>query len=330
MLLLDDNSVVYIKGQLSGVYVGDEEPIPHSPAYKYTYDIDIQNGAVITSAEILENQYSLTELLTNTDNVLVDEIAYADIFFSDTTLGKVRERVTDIILVIPKIVVTGKDGIKTYGRIDSEVYATIGIKQAVTPPAVLKEPVLSTLPTIPINTETNGAPVIAETPNLASRSGCLPIPSFRLGLGCLLWPLFLFPLILWLISMLTGCPSGESTVMPVTTDEDTIHNQADSIKLNSREVNIMVYDWSAEDGDVVSIYLNGQLIKENLTIKKQPNSWLQKGLKEGNNLFEIKGINEGTMPPASPTFEINDGYSIQTFRMSCKLYERKSVNLICK
>jgi hypothetical protein len=324
MLLIDDNSIVYIKGQLTGVYFGEEESEPYNPAYNHTYNIDIQSGASIANVEVLKDEYSITELLTNSDNMLVHEIGYADIFFADITLGKVRERITNIVLISPVIVITGKDGKMTYGKIDSLVYATIGKVHAAKTPVLLEAPKPKPLVTNPPVQDPIG-PITG-----LSKRGCFPIPNFRLGLGCLLWPLFLFPLILWAISMLTGCPGGESTVKPIVTDEDTTHNQADSIKLNSKEVNIMVYDWSAEDGDVVSIYLNGQIIKENLPIKKQPTSWLQKGLKSGANTFEIKGVNEGSMPPASPTFEINDGYTIQTFRMSCKLYERRSVNLICK
>jgi len=74
----------------------------------------------------------------------------------------------------------------------------------------------------------------------------------------------------------------------------------ETILVDESKIKIMLWDKNRMDGDLVSIYLNGKLIEENLEvskIKKEINIQLQ----TGSNLIVMHAINLGRIPPNTAT-----------------------------
>ncbi len=76
------------------------------------------------------------------------------------------------------------------------------------------------------------------------------------------------------------------------------------VNSNNALVKLVVWDNNTVDGDMVSIYLNGQLLQENISvtnIKKE----LLLHLQTGSNIIVMEAINLGRVPPNTATIGIN-------------------------
>ena len=91
------------------------------------------------------------------------------------------------------------------------------------------------------------------------------------------------------------------------------------VTVDRRDVTITVWDHGAEDGDIISIYLNGKVLKSNLKLTKKKQSFQVK-LSGGQNRFEVEAVNEGSTPPNTATVEISN----VTKGKSSQVYERKT------
>ncbi len=78
-------------------------------------------------------------------------------------------------------------------------------------------------------------------------------------------------------------------------------------KLTTSEntISICIYDKNRLDGDVVSIYINGELVKENITVTKTKYEFTIT-LQEGSNLIVMEAINLGTVPPNTAGISITE------------------------
>ncbi len=76
-------------------------------------------------------------------------------------------------------------------------------------------------------------------------------------------------------------------------------------------VKLMVWDKNRMDGDIVSIYVNGQLIEENLMVSKIKKE-ITIQLQPGSNLIVMEAINLGRIPPNTAAISINDGTKHKT------------------
>jgi hypothetical protein len=66
-----------------------------------------------------------------------------------------------------------------------------------------------------------------------------------------------------------------------------------SIAWKSKSINFFVWDGSNEDNDVISIYFNDKLIKENLSIKNKKEHIEIPLKKEGKGIVKIKAVSSG-------------------------------------
>jgi hypothetical protein len=82
-------------------------------------------------------------------------------------------------------------------------------------------------------------------------------------------------------------------------------------KTKSDKINILSSDFGTVDGDVVSIYLNGNLIVDRYTLEGRPKNF-SIPLKEGFNKIEIVATDEGQLRPNTGNFKIYDDLK-QTF-----------------
>ncbi|MFZ4473972.1 MAG: LamG domain-containing protein [Saprospiraceae bacterium] len=104
--------------------------------------------------------------------------------------------------------------------------------------------------------------------------------------------------------------------LPRTLENDSIKYQK-VVFVSSREVSFYPYDNEKQDGDIVSININGVWVRENYELKnKKPSPTrgdiIKCSLNPGDsNYFITKAWNLGTIPPNTLTVEINDGTSTQ-------------------
>jgi len=76
--------------------------------------------------------------------------------------------------------------------------------------------------------------------------------------------------------------------------------------LTSDMVTARIWDRGTVDGDVITLYLNGEKILENFTTSKTKKEVVLH-LKPGENYLVMYAVNLGTIPPNTATIEIEDG-----------------------
>ena len=67
---------------------------------------------------------------------------------------------------------------------------------------------------------------------------------------------------------------------------------------------VEVWDHSSEDGDMVSIYLNGEPVKEFIELFHKPKSFTFTIMK-GHNRLTIRALNEGRSPPNTGSLSVH-------------------------
>ena len=157
----------------------------------------------------------------------------------------------------------------------------------------------------------------------------------------------------------TGCPTLTATIAiivkePIRKDtvvtkiilpKDTPQVKQQHLKFNRRKLNgrklliqetvnvtestikLMVWDKNRVDGDVVSIYVNGQLIKENLEVtgtKKEIIVHLQMG----SNFIVMEAINLGRVPPNTAAISINNGTKYKLTTLISDLKKSGTVEIV--
>lgn len=102
----------------------------------------------------------------------------------------------------------------------------------------------------------------------------------------------------------------DSTIPPpdiyVATDTTRDVDVQESFEVNHKHVRIRVWDRNEVDGDVVTLFMNDELIKKDLRLKKRKRSFKVK-LKPGSNILVMYAENLGDIPPNTAALEIKDG-----------------------
>ncbi len=119
-----------------------------------------------------------------------------------------------------------------------------------------------------------------------------------------------------------------TTIKPATTTTGSTPQNLTDVTVDRRDVTITVWDHGAEDGDIITIYLNGKVLKSKLLLTNKKQSFQVK-LTGGQNRFEVEAVNEGSTPPNTATVEISN----VTKGKPSQVYERKtgqraSMNLV--
>ena len=80
----------------------------------------------------------------------------------------------------------------------------------------------------------------------------------------------------------------------------------ETVNVAESTVKLMVWDKNRMDGDIISIYVNGQLIEEHLMVSKTKKEIIIQ-LQPGSNLIVMEAVNLGRVPPNTAAISINDG-----------------------
>lgn len=108
------------------------------------------------------------------------------------------------------------------------------------------------------------------------------------------------------------------------------------ISVENTNITIYPYDNIIDDGDIISINVNGLWVKENYLIqakvKNPTNSQiLSLKLNRGqDNLIVAKAINEGKIPLNTLTFLIDDGVSKQEVKLNSRIGLSGGIKITCK
>ena len=113
----------------------------------------------------------------------------------------------------------------------------------------------------------------------------------------------------------------------VTSSSYTTNSQAVTVPTNASCFEIKLWDNAAEDGDIVSVYLNSIWIYESLTLKNAGDSicWPVSILNPGANDLVVFAINEGTSGPNTVAIAIDD-VEIQNFSPGMLTGEAVQIN----
>lgn len=116
---------------------------------------------------------------------------------------------------------------------------------------------------------------------------------------------------------------------PVSTPQDSIYsdlpdtiddlpvNYQNTITVKNKNIRIYPYDNEKEDGDIVSININGVWVKDRFTIRTKKRSplasdYIRVSLNQGTyNYIISRAWNVGRISPNTLTIEIDDGVSVQ-------------------
>lgn len=86
-----------------------------------------------------------------------------------------------------------------------------------------------------------------------------------------------------------------------------------TVNVESNIVKVQVYDKNRVDGDIISIYLNGEVLIENLEVTKEKKEIIL-NLKTGSNTLVMYALNAGRIPPNTAAIAVNNKgkYKIST------------------
>ncbi len=93
----------------------------------------------------------------------------------------------------------------------------------------------------------------------------------------------------------------------VMNDKPTAQNSVkETFNVDSRKVTIKIWDNAKEDGDLVDVIFNDEVLVENQEVTVE-GKVLELKLKKGKNVFELKALNIGEMSPNTAAILVDDG-----------------------
>ncbi len=96
---------------------------------------------------------------------------------------------------------------------------------------------------------------------------------------------------------------------PLTTNNGIPYNVVQNVNVNSNTVNLSFADYSAEDGDIIDVYLNGDKVISSLTILNNPKFYTFT-INSGTNTLVVIALNEGSSSPNTCQVQVNNGSGI--------------------
>lgn len=99
-----------------------------------------------------------------------------------------------------------------------------------------------------------------------------------------------------------------------------------SLLSSKNQLTLAIWDDAVEDGDSISIKINGEWIVKGFPVKKNP-QFIMVTLKPGVNSLSFIGDNLGSIPPNTSVLEIIDGKRRKSFMLESILGESKVLNI---
>lgn len=122
---------------------------------------------------------------------------------------------------------------------------------------------------------------------------------------------------------------NDSSIIPSSSlgrDNQVLGN----VFLSNKDITISVWDHGTVDGDIVSIYLNGELLINERTLDG-PSDKIEVSTTldyNGYNYILLYAHNEGSLSPNTAAIRIDDGVSTEDFTLESNLSTNGAVDLI--
>jgi hypothetical protein len=113
-------------------------------------------------------------------------------------------------------------------------------------------------------------------------------------------------------------------------------NYQKTVEVKGQNITIYAFDNEKEDGDIVSININGVWVLERYTLKKKinpptPKAIIKFTLNDGDSNYLVsKAWNLGSIPPNTLTIEINDGLTTQEVQINSEVGLNGGIKIILK
>ena len=103
-------------------------------------------------------------------------------------------------------------------------------------------------------------------------------------------------------------PSKKTPKIAATKDTLPPRNVVEktTVAVKTRQVKVEIWDKDKEDGDIISLQLNGKWLLRNLEVRKEPYTTTLE-LKQGENVLVMQAENLGTKPPNTAAIKVDDG-----------------------
>ena len=100
-----------------------------------------------------------------------------------------------------------------------------------------------------------------------------------------------------------------------------------NIETVSRQVTLAIWDDAVEDGDSISLSINGNWVVQGLAVKKRP-QFIIVTLEPGQNKITFIADNLGSIVPNTSVLEIIDGKKRKSFMIDTNLSQNNLVNIV--
>lgn len=118
-------------------------------------------------------------------------------------------------------------------------------------------------------------------------------------------------------------PFGRTNEEALQRDSKVLGN----IVANSRQITLAIWDDAVEDGDSISLSINGRWIAQGLAVKKRP-QFIIVTIEPGQNKITFIADNLGSIPPNTSVLEIIDGKKRNAFMIDTNLRQNNLVNIM--
>lgn len=129
---------------------------------------------------------------------------------------------------------------------------------------------------------------------------------------------------------ITGSTSNNLSVL-ITMPGKTIPpptNLSQQFNVRSTSLQVELFDDASEDGDIVTIIVNGQIIANNVTIFNRPQVFNFTINPNTTNYITFLAVNEGSSSPNTVAGTVIDGFRAQSFNVGMRQGETISFDLV--
>jgi len=132
-------------------------------------------------------------------------------------------------------------------------------------------------------------------------------------------------LLAFIAVMMTACQKdevikNETSIIPAEFN-DRENEVIGELEIDSRDVTISLWDHGMVDGDIVSIYVNGKLAAEEITLEGPSKKYVFDTELEynGYNYILMYAHNTGAVYPNTAAISIDDGTALKEFEVESSL-----------
>lgn len=100
------------------------------------------------------------------------------------------------------------------------------------------------------------------------------------------------------------------------------------VVVTGKKITIKIWDHQQEDGDIVSLRINGQYIAEKKELSRKPYT-LEVPLLQKNNILTLDAVNLGSIPPNTAAIEItSDGKQLKRIVLQSDMNTSEAIDIV--